>query len=181
MYSTKKWRINNSARSNYVYVPLGLHRTQSAARLSLRITRVGTHSGPSRFQTYLQMGSQISGDKEHNNSAIEKWKQENRKKSNTKLMLGTVCLCLSGTGKKKGGDPNYGTFICTYIYINKKNYSRIPIMRYRNNSVWLSTPVYPRNNLIMLWKFDIKKNHIDQKSNIKQTKLNKEMHQHPSM
>lgn len=32
-------------------VPLGLHLTQSAARFSLRITRVGTHSAASRFQT----------------------------------------------------------------------------------------------------------------------------------
>ena len=35
-------------------LPFGLHWTQSAARLSLRITRVGTHSPPSKLHTYLQ-------------------------------------------------------------------------------------------------------------------------------
>jgi len=35
-------------------IPFGLHWTQRAARFSLRITRVGTHSDSSRFQTYLQ-------------------------------------------------------------------------------------------------------------------------------
>lgn len=30
-------------------------------------------------------------------------------------------------------------------------HSRISIMRYSNNFVWLCTPVYTRNNLIVLW------------------------------
>lgn len=37
----------------YTSVPFGLHCTQSAARFSLRITRVGTHSVSSCVQTYL--------------------------------------------------------------------------------------------------------------------------------
>lgn len=36
------------------WIPFGLHCTQSAARFSLRITRVGTHPVVSWFQTYLQ-------------------------------------------------------------------------------------------------------------------------------
>lgn len=35
------------------FLPFGLHLTQRAARFSLSTTRVGCHSDPSRFQTYL--------------------------------------------------------------------------------------------------------------------------------
>jgi hypothetical protein len=51
----KDLRTNEEIRRNRsTTIPFGLHWTQSAARLSLRITRVGTHSNPSRFHTYLE-------------------------------------------------------------------------------------------------------------------------------
>lgn len=51
----KDLRTNEEIRRNRsTTIPFGLHWTQSAARFSLRITRVGTHSDPSRFHTYLE-------------------------------------------------------------------------------------------------------------------------------
>lgn len=93
-------------------IPFGLHCTQSAALFSRRITRVGTHSVFSWFQTYLQARKNIY---------IHKRKHQ-----------------INSTQRR------------CYAML-QDDHSRISIMRYSNNFVWLCTPVYTRNNLIMLW------------------------------